>query len=367
MKNVLSIAMLIILAAFISVSCKSTPDAPEEPVTEERPAVVTPAPVSNEALAEPKTRAEAARQRAMDFESPAYFPSDWENLEAQFAAVGEMPASNNSEIQQAVAALNSAADSYDELFGRTIPLYAQAREDEILSTRETLIHTGFTRYFPEYLKIADDLALAALDQYEAGDFYTARDTAKSALTEYETLLLGARVFLARQEIIDRGFVDYDRDNFLRADDVTKSALDNYEAGNKEDAIANAEEALLRFNIVLANGWTAFTADRRAAAVAEREQALAERVNIASREIFREAEAFFNQAEANLASENFHDAAMHYIDAEAMYMIGRKDTEERRQRAEAAIRMAEEKIEESSETAQEAERIIGEVNIEGGIR
>jgi hypothetical protein len=46
----------------------------------------------------------------------------------------------------------------------------------------------------------------------------------------------------------------------------------------------------------------------------------------------------------------------------MYAIARKDTEERRLRAEEAIRQAEEKIEESTEAAAGAERII-----EGGSR
>jgi hypothetical protein len=334
--------LLLIIATLLSVSCASTPD--------------------KGVLTEPMAKAQAARQRAMDFESPAYFPSDWENLEAQYAAAGEMPLTSNATVQLAVAAYNALATAYDELFGRTIPLYAQAREDEIISAREALTHTDFIACFPEYLRKADNLALAAHAQYEAQDYYAARDSAVAALSEYELLLMGAAVYTVRQEIMDRGFIDYDRDNFLRADEIVMAAIESYEADNNEEAKTGAEEALLRYNIVLAIGWTSYSAERKVSASSERELALTERVAIASREHFREAEAIFNQAEAELAAENFPEAALHFIDAEARYAIARQDTEVRRQRAEAAIRMAEDRIEESSEAAQEAERII-----EGGIR
>jgi nicotinamide mononucleotide (NMN) deamidase PncC len=341
MKKFYLFNLLLIMAVSIFVSCKTTDTG---------------------RLTEIMDKARAARQRAIDFESPAYFPSEWEKIEEQYQAALEMPTTKANEIQLAEEAFNTAADAYDELFGKTIPLYAQAREDEILSARDALISSGFTEYFPDFLKNADDLALAAKEQYEAKEFYEARDTVAKALEEYETLQLGARVFLTREEIIERGFLDYDRENFARADDVTKKAIEEYEAGNKETAITNAEEALLRYNLVLATGWTAYAGDKHTAAGSERELALTERANIASREIFREAESFFNQAEESFKAERFHEAALHFTDAEAMFAISRQDTAERRQRAEAAIRLAEESIEERVETAIEAERII-----EGGLR
>jgi hypothetical protein len=310
----------------------------------------------------PAAKAEDARKRAVDFECPDYFPSDWEAAEVQYNAAVSMPRSNAGERQQSDTAYNAAADVYDGLFKKTVPLYAQAREDEVMIARDDLIATGFTSSFPDYLKKADDIALEALDQYEAGNYYESKDTAAKALDEYETLMTGARVYLARQEITDRDFWKYDSDNFGKADEVTIAAMDAYEAGNREAAVTNAEEALLRYNLVLSNGWTAYSADRRLSAVSERELAVAERANIASRDTFREAEAIYNQAEETYSSENFQNAAILYTDAEALFMISRHETEDKRLRAIETIRLAEEKIEESNETAIEAERII-----EGGSR
>jgi len=304
-----------------------------------------------------KVKADAAKKLAVDFETPAYFPSEWEAVEARYKAAGEMPKTANDDMQKVIAEYDAAAAAYEELFKKTTPLYAQAREDEIMATREKLISTGFTEYFPEYLKKADDVTLTALDQYEAEDYYTARETAAKALNEYETLLLGADVFLARQEIIDRGFLKYDKENFSKADEIAETAIKDYDAGNKEKAIESAQEALLRYNLVLSNGWAVYSTERKAAADAERELAITEKANIASRDIFREAEGLYNQAESDLSSGNHNAAAVQYTEAEAMYSIARKDTAKKRQIAEATIRRAEVKIVESGDTASEAKRIL----------
>jgi len=351
MKKIIPIIVLLILTAFIFVSCKSTP-APTELTQQKIP----------EALIAPMNKADAARKRAVDFECPAYFPSDWETAEAQYRTARGLPISNNEEVRLAAEAYNSSAQAYDDIFMKTVPLYAQAREDEILAAREKLINTGFTEYFPDYLEDADNMTLAALEQYEADEYYKAKETAAKALKEYETLLLGADVYLARQEIIDRGFLKYDEDNFKKADEVTQAAIKEYEDGNKETAVESAQEALLRYNLILSNAWSAYSAELKVTAGKERELAIAERAHIASRELFHEADINYNQAENNLEKKNYREAALQYIDADAMFSIARKDTAEKRQKAETTIKRAEEKIAESGESGSEAERII-----EGGSR
>jgi hypothetical protein len=273
-----------------------------------------------------------------------------------------MPKTNQEEIQEVIEVYNALAESYDELFRKTIPLFAQAVEDELLSIREKLIGTGFTGLFPQYLVVADNITLEALEQYEAGDYYEARETAVKAMDEYEILLFGANVFLARQEIIYRGFVRFDEENFSQADEIAQLAIEEFDSGNRDSAIEKAEEALLRYNLVISNAWVSYAAEKRQTAIEERELALADRANIASREFFRDAETHLNQAEENFIAERFHDAGLLFIEAEALYIIARQDTNEKRQRAETALRTADERVEESNEAAIEAERII-----EGGLR
>jgi len=362
-KSIFSALLIIVALAFTSISCKSAPPpaqptAPEQPT----PAPEPPKPPADTGLDQARERAEKARQRAEDFEAPSYFPSDWETLEEQYAAAADMPESNADEIQQKITSYNTTADAYDELFKKTIPLYAQAREDEIMAVRDELIHAGFADVFPQFVQKADKLALTALEQYEAEDYYTARDTADAALSEYETLLSGAKVYLTRREIIDRGFRDYDPDNFDKADDIAQAAIDAHEAGDTKATESNVEEAQLRYNLVLANGWVVYASERRSSASAERERALDNKVNIASRDLFREADSVFNLAEDNFKINSFEDAAIFFTEAEALFAVAGKDTADKRQRAIETIRLAEERIEEIVETATEAERII-----EGGSR
>jgi len=360
-KSIFSLIILITMFALISASCKTTPET-EPPPRVETQAPEPPPPQVSVDLSGPMAKAEAARKRAIDFNSPAYFPSEWEAVETRYAATGNMPKSTTSEMQNVADSYNAVSDAYDELFRKAVPLYAQAREDEVMAVRDEVIATGFANSFPEYLQNADDIALEALDQYEAGNYYEAKATAAKAQNEYETLMLGAKIFLARQEIVDRGFGKYDSTNFDKADEVTIAAMDQYEAGNKEAAIVSAEEALLRYNLVLSNGWTAYSSDRRRLAVLERDRALSDRANIASRDTFREAESIYTQAEDVFSTRNYQNAAILYTDAEAIYVISRQETEEKRLRAIESIRLAEEKVEESNVSAIEAERII-----EGGSR
>ena len=333
-KKVFLLFIALSVAASMCISCKSTPK--ETPTT---------APSTDPAVTEAKNKADRARKQALDFDCNKYFPSEWDNVESQYR-----DAANNAAKYAAVTGV------YEDLFKKTIPLYAQAREDELMALREQLIASGFTDAFPQFLKDADDLALTAKQRYDSGDYYGAKSSADAALSEYNTLLTGAKVYLTRQEIINRGFTQYDSDNFVKADEIAKKALDTYSA-DKVAATVSAEEALVRYNIVLSNGWTIYAAERKEDAEKERQLAVAERANIASKETFRSGDASLESANEFYGTEIFSEAALAFIEAEAIFSVSRKETEEKRIRAEEAIRAAEEKIEESSESALEAEKII----------
>jgi hypothetical protein len=357
MKTKIYMAFLaLILLSLTGVSCKST--APTPPPAEAKPQQQQPL---SEDIKTANSRIDKVRKSAIDFEAPSYFPSEWEEIEKIYEASQKMPLSTSGDEKASTAAvasaLNKIADRYSELFDMTIPLYAQAREDEIMAIREELVKSRFSALFPQYVEKADKIALTAKDQYDAKDYYAAKETVAEALDEYEKLLIGAKILLTRQEITDRGFVKYDPENFSKADEISQTAAASYDSGNKKGAVESAEEALLRYNLVLTNGWIAYAAERKAAATSEREVAIANKVNIAVRDSFRDADAVFNDAETNYKSETYSVAARQYIEAEALFVIAGQQTDEKRQVAMETIRQAEEKIEESAETAVEAEKII----------
>jgi len=309
-----------------------------------------------------KERADAARKHAVDFNCPAYFPTKWKAAEAQYTTAGNVPIKTEEDVQRASVMYENAADAYDEIFKDTIPLYAKAKEDEITAAREKLINSGFADYFYGYLQDADDKALLASSWYEAGDYYNAKDAVAAALSEYETMNTGAEILSVRREIIELDFVKYNQNNFNKADETAQTAYDEYGAGKKETAAVNAKKALGLYNNILANGWTVYAGELRTSASSERQQALNEKANIASRDLFNKADGVYVKAENSLKSRNYKDAAASFADSQASFRLARNDTEEKRRKAFDAIKLAEEKIEESNETVNDAERII-----EGGTK
>jgi hypothetical protein len=355
-KNTLP-AVLVCLVVAAGLSCKSSPPQTEPPEPPAAPQAADTGQSALDALNTAVADAEQARQRALDFEGPGYFPSNWEEAEAQYAAAAELPRGDEEELRRAAESYTALAASYNALFAKTIPLYAQAREDEIIAARDALTATGLAGTFPEYLRGADDIALAALGQYEAGDYYAAKDTAAAALNEYQGLKNGAEAYLARQEILKRHFVMYDPESFDRAEETGLSALEDYEGGNRAAALDKAEEARLRYTLVLANGWAAFALSQRQAAGAERQRALDAKANVAVRDTFNQGEDLFVRAVDLMKAENYEQAANLFNVSIGGFRAAADAAEEKRRIAEEVITEAEEKIEESGEAARQAELII----------
>ena len=375
------IVALLILPYF---SCKSAPAA--APSSKEKQAG-TPAasgrvdPLLGE-LNAAKTRADEARKKAADFDSSAYFPSEWEAAEALYAQAGQIPTdadianheaiakNNEADVNEAInrynsvagtdkaiAAYNDAADAYEAVFKLAIPLYAQAREDEIVALRDNLIAGGWRDVFPETLATADKVALLALEQYEAEDYYTAKDSADQARTMYQILTNAYDAFLVRNEIEEREFISYDPDNFERADEILDSAMRDYEAENYTAAYENTKEALNRYNLVLSAGWAAHAERYAAQAAAARQAALDVKADVAVRVLFSEADTIYKNATSAFDAEKYGDAAKQFYTSEGMFVNAKESTLEKRGIAEQTIDEANRKIEESDETARLAELVI----------
>jgi hypothetical protein len=200
-----------------------------------------------------------------------------------------------------------------------------------------------------------------LAQYEAEDYYAAKDTAALTLTMYQALKTGADAYLARQDIVRRGFVAVDPENFAKADEIAAAAASDYTAGNITQARDEIEEASLRYNLVLKAGWLSFATERADAAAAERQKALDLKANVAVREDFNAASDVYDRGQSAFESEKYDDATVLYTDAASRFVVVAETAAEKRRIAEEAIREAEEKISESDENARQAELIL-----EGGV-
>jgi len=352
------VVALVILPLF---SCKSAPKAAPPPPKEKAEAPAASSRAVNPALMgdlnAARTRAEESRQKAVDFDSSAYFPSEWEAAEAQFTRASQTPTNNEAAVRDAVDTFNAAADAYDSVFALAIPLYAQAREDEIMALRGNLIAVGWRDILPDTLAAADKVALSARAQYQEEDYYTAKDTADQALMLYQTLTSAYNAWLARAEIEEREFQTYDPENFERAGEILDEAMGAYGAENYAAAYENANEALNRYNMVLSAGWAAH-AERYAALAAEaRQAALDVKADVAVRAVFAEADTNYKAAVTAMDNEKYGDAAKQFYTAEGLFTEAAASAIEKRGIAAQIIEEANKKIEESDETARLAELVI----------
>jgi hypothetical protein len=294
-------------------------------------------------------RAQEARKKAGDFESNLYFPGEWEAAEGQYVSAQLI-----SDLNKSISTLNEAADAFDRLSELTIPLYAQAREDEIMEIRGYLITLGARKFFPKYLMDADRTAVLALTQYQAKDYYSAKDSVTNALLKFNTLETAFNAWLLMEEIQERGFAAYDPDNFEQGEEAFFAAVDAYREDDLAGAQNRAGEALAAYELALSTAWASHAELHSLIAEGERQAALDTKTDIAAREFFRIADSDNKMALELLESKQYEDAAKLFIDAEAMFVIASMTAMEKRRTAVAAIRNANEKIMESEWIARNLE-------------
>jgi hypothetical protein len=356
MKNHLFFAPFVVALLILPFLSCATPPA-TTPSTAQPSAAGTPAPVTATEVGAAINRAEEARQKVIDFEGHTYFPSEWEAAEAKFTQAKLTQQKGTEAVRMVVAAYDAATEAFEPIFEMAVPLYAQAREDEIMELRGNLIAAGARDYFPEPLTLADQTALSALEQYEAKEYYPARDTALQSITMYKTLTSAYNSWLVRNEIEERGFDGYDPDNFDRAGEILSDAMDSYKAGDYTAAQEKADEAMNRYSLVLSTGWAAYAELRSSYAGAERQAALDMKANIATRDIFGEADSNYKTATDSYSAKKYEDAAKQFIDSETLFIMASITAGDKRRIAAETIREANEKIEESGETARQAEIVL----------
>lgn len=291
---------------------------------------------------------EESRTQAAEFEGAAYFPGEWEAAEAKYAEAGTAKSPD---------AYKAATDAFDAVFRLTIPLYAQAREDEIMELRNTLTAAGIKKVLQDYLGQADKAALETLDQYEAKDYIAAKESSVKAISLYQSLTSIYAAWLIRGEIEANGFDVFDPDNFKSAGEVYEKAAEAYKGEDLAAARENADEAMQRYNLVISTAWAGYAQQHSTKAVAERQAALDLKANITLKEFFTEADSIYQAAADLFDSGNYEEAAEQFINAETLFIVAGKRAAEKRQNASEQIKKANEKIKDSEEKIKQAEAAV----------
>jgi len=395
---------------FTAVSCGTTPPEPE-PVPEEVPAPPPPPPppayadaASLAALDAAAARAEAARQLIMDFGGPDLFPSDWASADSLFTQAQQQRRSGTTqEAQQSAARFNQAADALEELSARTLAQNFETMERALINARNAAVEVGALQLAADFLLAADNAVLGAYEKYQANDYHGAMDAAVNALAMYGAIAAGVEAFSIWEQIAT-AVEDFAPELLFQAEAVGLEALNYWEAGDYSSAEAVAVTTLSMF-AALGAGLEAYIAWERsvdsaeelapdalaqadavaldafasweagdfigaragaeqaqvmyllAGATAERQRAMNFRGHVAVRSEFNTAQGVYNQANSAFQAQRLQEAGGLFDQSGAMFAEVAVVALERQTRAEEALRLAQERMAESDETAREAERIL----------
>ncbi|MCL2478908.1 MAG: hypothetical protein FWF22_05360 [Treponema sp.] len=351
-------ALLLIGAIACKTTPPAEPPPPVEEVIVQNPDLLPPDQASLNNLNNLIARSDSARKMVQDFNGPALLPADWNAAEAlNTAAVNGKKTATVKDVRDSTALYTASATAYEALADKTIPMYADALSNDVMAARDVAINAAASYLVPEYLQGTDDFALAAWDKYQAKDYYGAKDDGLLVKDAYGVLATGVQAYQVRLDIQDRDFVYYDQANIAAADDIALSALDDYEAHNIASAGPKATDVLARYKQSFAKAQESFSADSMASANVERQKALDIKANVAVKSDFDAADAIYNQGTAAAQSRNFDQSANLFIQAKTMFSAATASATDKRNIAEAGLRAAEQKMVESDEAAQRAELII----------
>jgi hypothetical protein len=364
----LGLIFLALLIIFGTISC-GTPGGPtEEPEPLSQPQTAQPQQPTGSGSTQPdqaslnnlntaSQRAENARKIVMDFNGSSFFPSEWASAENIYNRAQGLGRATASAVSEAIPLYNSAAVAYEALAEKTIPAYKQDLEDKIIAARNGAISEGARSLAPDYLQKTDSIAIEALDQYEAKDYYTARDTGLLMLDSYNAMVVGLQAYKLRLDIEELGLYQYDSANLDAVDAIGLSALDDFEKGDIASAVNKANDVLARYEQSFAGSIQAAATEMGALATMERARAIAARANVAVKPEFDAAETIIIQGAIAESNKDYNLAARNYVQARSMFIIVTELALEKRRIADEAIHEAELRIAESDEAAYRADLLI----------
>jgi hypothetical protein len=362
------ITPIVLILSIFSFSCGSKP-APAPQAQQEECPVETPVqpqpdpslgpPDQNalDALSRAKEETEQARKRVLDIGGDEAFPEDWLNAETMYQNAGNGTRETRKDVENALAQYKNALDAYNALFQKGLPDYVAARTQELRNARQEALEAGIENLAPDYLDLADKSVEEAGRQYENGDYYAASDTAHNALLLYRAIKTGVEAYNKRQKIIDNDLAHYDQENFDSIDVLALNALEVYARRNGKDALDKAEDVLNRYTVCLNTAWKACATEYGAFAATEKQNARNAKADVAVRSNFQEADMVYNQGVAAFKTNKFEDAVTAYDQAKTLFMNAGAMAVEKREAADAAIRVAEEKTKESDSIARNAALIL----------
>lgn len=345
-------------AAILLGACASKPPATPEP----EPQIVEPAPepakepdISLEELEALHARVIALRKDAFELGLKDVMPSEYAEAETRYVA--GKTALDADDRPVAKAELEAAEPLFAELVAKGGVKVAESRKADAQAARDRALWADAEALSPEALAVADAANAAADAALAAGDAKAAIAAYRVAILAYDATEKRSTALAVKATVDELEYGPMDSGNYELAGQKL-AAVDSTLPTDGEAARDAAEEALLRYRLVLSKGWELTAGRRREAAERYKLESEGIKAQVALKAEYSEAKAVWDAAVAASAAGNHESAAPLFEQSEYMFEAVYQKAAEKRAAAEAAIQAAKDKNERSASVAQRGDEQLG---------
>lgn len=302
----------VVAALALAMSCATKPPAAEPEAAPPAPAAeAAPAPASAApAVAAPdelKAQAGALRKKAFDLGIKDVLPAEYAAAEEAYVLGNDKYGKDNA---ASADAYRDAVDRYSGAIARGLPFLASAEGDKARAAESAAYRAGLARYF----YVEGDATSSALIEAEAiekaGDYEKAIASYESTASRFSALVAMCGAAASRDSISARDFAKWDPSNWTLAEGKLSSARELF-GSDPAASLTAADEAGLRYKLVMQNALGYYMADRKTVSEAERDHASSIKAEVAVKDDYEAAVSLYAEAEARRSADDAEAAAELY--------------------------------------------------------
>jgi hypothetical protein len=360
------LSIVALAAAVLLAACATKPPAAPEP--EPQPQIVTPVPEpvkAPEPVKEPEiSRAEldALHARVLALRKDAFELGLKDLMSKEYAEAETHYISGKTALDAdtrplAKTELSAAEPLFAELVAKGGTMVAKTKQSDAAAARKRALGVDAETLSPAALALADAALAAADAALAAGDFKAAIASYGLAVSAFDAVEKRSSALAVKATVDSLDYGPLDAGNYALAGQKM-AAVDELLAKEPKAAQDAAEESLLRYRLVLAKGWELTAGGKRDAAQKFKLDAEKIKAQVAVKAEYAEAKTLWDEGLAVFAAGNHEVSAPIFEQAELMFSAVYDKAAAKRAAAEAAIKAAASKNEESATIVVEADEKLG---------
>ncbi|HOX18977.1 MAG TPA: hypothetical protein PKW82_11010, partial [Spirochaetales bacterium] len=271
--------------------------------------------------------------------------------------VAGVSAQDAADIPGAAEKYEAAKVAFRSTIDSGLSLKEASAKDKALAARDAATAAGAD-------SVAADRMAAGTAAYAAAEKLAAEGKSAEAAASYEAARLAwynaetkAKALAVKARIDEYDWASYDSGNYALAGEKL-AAGDALFPADPDGSVDAAEEALLRYNLVLDKGFEYWASERRAVSEKERLAAVDIKADVAAKAGFDDAQSVYDRAVAAFSSGEYEEATELFEEAERLFKAAWEASLAKREAALAAMAEMQAAREASAEYAAEADAAAG---------